>query len=156
MLYVTILVASRIFRWLLVFSENLRTTGVNGDGIRRPSAALSLSSCRITDSRLCIKVGIVSKPLKFFWWNLFTHFLCLSCIMCPYYFILPDLVILTGWNTSCNHRNYINNMNNVFFFTARYKVQAHKSFMCFQADRNALYVSPAVLHFVFNLLILGA
>jgi len=35
-------------------------------------------------------------------------------------------------------------------------VQAYKSFMWFQADRDALYESPAVLHFVYNLLILGA
>lgn len=47
-------------------------------------------------------------------------------------------------------------MNNLFIlFTARHKLQAYKPFMWFQADQNALYESPAVLYFVYNLLILG-
>jgi hypothetical protein len=40
------------------FSENLCITDVNSDGTHKPSFGLNLSSCRITDSRLCIN------PLK--------------------------------------------------------------------------------------------
>jgi hypothetical protein len=53
-------------------------------------------------------------PWSFLMKSLYTF--SLSVVHCvSVYFILPDLVIRTGYNTSCNHLNCMNDMNNAFF-----------------------------------------
>lgn len=79
------------------FIENLCTTDVNSDVTQRPSAVLNVSRCRITDSRLCIKVVILPKPvftklcftLKFSD-EIFLHISCVGNALC----VLPILSFL--------------------------------------------------------------
>ena len=71
------------------FSENLCTTVVNSDGTQKPSVGLNLSSYRITDSRLCINVFIVSKPVFTKLWftlkfsdEIFVHIFFVGHVLC--------------------------------------------------------------------------